>query len=601
MKRKINIDREKLSPEEIRAGKDFNAVLKQFQAAPVVKAKPFFKSTGFLVTVVSVVVSGLGIWAYQATQTSGVTVKANHLVASDKSLSTPAPTDSRTSEISAVNGLKIQAPLKDLTIPYHPCQLDAARGGDFTSDQGTKIHVPQHAFADAYGKALSGKVELRIREFHDPVDFYLSGIPMTYDSGGTRFQFESAGMVEILGYQEGKPVYIVPGKKVDITLVSRFPESTYNLYRFDSVAGNWIYLGKNFIINREKRERAEKEVAEARHRALDSLQQPRHFESQPEALKLDGQITALRTDSVMAVKKLPVVPDEPQKSRKADKSSHRFNVDFDPQEFPEMNQYKKVVFEVGAENKKFDEKEAYNTIWDDMQLSEGNKKGKNYKLTLKKGLLTREYIVYPVLEGQEYAAAIDRFDQSYKEYVILRDQRLAKEKEIHETYEKQIEALEKQRQEMVLKWEAKEKQRKAEELKALDTQFESLDEGTKVLRTFSVSGFGIYNCDQPSAYPKGSIVKLLVRDEKFGNSFRQFYHMDKSLNALFTYSGTDKFQLHFNPASYNLLWTSLDGKLYILSNEAIQHLKDVHEAPLELTEVKEKFKDVAALKRFMGI
>lgn len=45
-------------------------------------------------------------------------------------------------------------------------------------------------------------VKITYREFADPIDFFVSGIPMEYDSAGRKYNFESSGMCEINAYKD---------------------------------------------------------------------------------------------------------------------------------------------------------------------------------------------------------------------------------------------------------------------------------------------------------------------------------------------------------------------------------------------------------------
>lgn len=109
-----------------------------------------------------------------------------------------------------------------------------------TTKNGSKIHLPAKAFVDEKGKDVTKNVEIKYRDFYNPLDFYLSGIPMDYDSAGTNFTFTSAGMFEINATSDGKQLYLKDGKTIDIDLVSN-EESTYNFYNYDTLENEWTY------------------------------------------------------------------------------------------------------------------------------------------------------------------------------------------------------------------------------------------------------------------------------------------------------------------------------------------------------------------------
>ncbi|MEM9992001.1 MAG: hypothetical protein AAF738_09560, partial [Bacteroidota bacterium] len=87
---------------------------------------------------------------------------------------------------------------------YTQYEIQAETGGTYQYAEATKIQVPDNAFQDQNGALIKGKVQLFYREMHDYIDFFLSGIPMTYDSTGVRYNLESAGMVEIYAEQDGQ-------------------------------------------------------------------------------------------------------------------------------------------------------------------------------------------------------------------------------------------------------------------------------------------------------------------------------------------------------------------------------------------------------------
>ncbi len=109
---------------------------------------------------------------------------------------------------------------------------------------GTKILIPANSFMDQSGNPVKGSVLINYREFRDPVDFLVSGIPMKYDSGGVINNFESAGMFEINASVNQQPLKLMPGKQIKMNFVSTSADSTYNFYAFNDSSGNWEYINK---------------------------------------------------------------------------------------------------------------------------------------------------------------------------------------------------------------------------------------------------------------------------------------------------------------------------------------------------------------------
>lgn len=135
----------------------------------------------------------------------------------------------------------VKPPVKGLDVYPDVYSLNALTGSVLTYGSGTRIIVPSMAFEDANGGVVTGNVDVTYREFRDPIDIVLSGIPMQYDSGGVVGDFKSAGMFEINASQNGAEVYLREGKKIDMKFAVVDTASNYNFYNLDDKNG-WTYL-----------------------------------------------------------------------------------------------------------------------------------------------------------------------------------------------------------------------------------------------------------------------------------------------------------------------------------------------------------------------
>ena len=205
MKRKTNLNRPEISSAEIAKRKNFDSVLKQTTS---VGAKPLMKKPWFLSSVVAVtiaIVTTVVFMNQDKTADQPIVEKQEQITESD-SLALLAFYKEEEAKPC------IAPPIKGLNVHYTTYKVIAEKGATLDYKTGSKIIIPKNAFTDSNGNLLKGEVELRYREFHDAVDFFVSGIPMTYDSAGVKYQFESAGMVEVLAYQNGKQVNMAPKK-----------------------------------------------------------------------------------------------------------------------------------------------------------------------------------------------------------------------------------------------------------------------------------------------------------------------------------------------------------------------------------------------------
>lgn len=135
----------------------------------------------------------------------------------------------------------VKPPVKGVDIAPDVYSVNAMTGSVVEYGSGTRISIPSMAFEDANGTPVQGKVDITYREFRDPVDIILSGIPMNYDSAGTGGDFKSAGMFEMQASQGGTEVFLREGKKVDMKFSVTDTSSAYDFYRLDEQKG-WVYL-----------------------------------------------------------------------------------------------------------------------------------------------------------------------------------------------------------------------------------------------------------------------------------------------------------------------------------------------------------------------
>lgn len=566
MKKKININRPDISSEEIIKRKNFDSVLKQH----TVVNTPFYKNPWFL--------SGGGI-ALIAVVTAILLQFKKTDVSKSKTANTEMAADSavladfyRTEEAKPC----IAPPLAGLDIPYTVFKIVAEKGARLDFKTGSKISIPKNSFVDAEGKLVKGQVELHYREFHDAFDFFIAGIPMTYDSAGTRYQFESAGMMEIMGYKNGQPLVVASDKSIHVELASNYEGTQYNLYKLDTGADNWACLGKEKVVK----------TGNTAPPALETTT----IKSSPEYKKIETQKQEVQKEKeakIASFYKAAPVPKKPEQSKK---DKYTFDLDVDPKEYPELAVYKGVLFEVGSENKGFNSS-MYSTVWDEAVVKDGPEKGKNYMLTLKKASRQYDLVVYPVFEGKNFEAAMKEYQDKLSKYNVAADKRRADEKQIEEEYQARLTKLKKQQEELDIKW--KEKQ---------DNQFRLMNAGEKVHRAFAINGFGVYNSDNPAAFPTGvsCTAKLNnVQDEKL--MCYNVYLVDKAKNALYTYAKNPVVKFSFNPDSKNLLWTVENGILYWLKPEQFAAIKnDGDISNLKMNKVEQQFKNADEMKAFFN-
>lgn len=143
----------------------------------------------------------------------------------------------------------INPPIPGANVLYKEYIVDALKGDTLFYNTGSILYFPPNSFADKDGNPVQGNVQIKYREFADPMDFYLSGISMSYDSAGKAYTFESSGMCEVLAFKDGVPVFVNLKSKPEIYLAGTNNSPFHNLYYLDTVQKKWMYKGLNTVID----------------------------------------------------------------------------------------------------------------------------------------------------------------------------------------------------------------------------------------------------------------------------------------------------------------------------------------------------------------
>ena len=529
MKKKINIDRDPINGGEITSRMNFNQLLSNF---PGYIKLPFYKTGWFITTVASV-----------AVLVTVTTILFSNNNAKDGVISASPPVTTESIITYAEDTPCINPPIKKLDIQSDSYYCENEVGGEFTHSSGSLIKVPKNTFVDKNGNSLNGEIELRYREFHDPIDFILSGIPMTYDSAETEYTFESAGMIEIYGYQNGNPIEIAVGKSIRIEMNPKDGSSRFNLYELDTSSGDWGYKGKTELVSEDMDESIGAPSVTSKTSKDDVIS---NIMKTKEAIEVTKTELAIAKKEVIEHKKT-----QPSKPKASVNKDRQFDLDVDPKEFPELKNYSSLTFEVDKNDRNFSA-DVYDIEWEDISLSE-KEKGKSYYLTLFKGSAKKTFSVFPIFEGTDYEKAMVEFNQNFSTYEKELDKRISNEKKIQEKYEKQMKLYE---SELAL-----EKKRQADFEKNQATYFAQVKQAQKnivgisiVARAFEVTQFGTWNCDSPVSKPSGAKVNASFADNAGVNlGLHNVNLIEKNKNAVFTYGESQFNNFKFNPKEENTI------------------------------------------------
>lgn len=458
----------------------------------------------------------------------------------------------------------VDPPLQNINVPLSEYSFDAAKGETIFYPSGSIIYFPPSALLDEFGNTVKGIVKVTYREFANPVDFFVSGIPMQYDSAGVKYNFESSGMCEINAYQDNKAVFVNPKAKPQINLSGTNKSPLHNVYFLDTIARSWKFTGKD-IITEVKNTVVAKPDAEKTN--LPGLSVPKP--------QLESEYTAIV---------------KPLKPVKASDDRQAFSIAIDPGSFEELYAYDNVKFEVLDEStyKRSDAEEH----WDNVKLDHTSKEG-IYNITFTNSSRKVTYKVRPVLEGVDYDAALKVFNEKEKVYEQSLKNRLVKDKAVTDSinlinqqlqdkfnaandWNNKINALiiernKKMKEFWKRKMEEEEKRMQAEKQMAEDRLLEieknqvkyNLDMrmSAEVMRTFAVSNFGIWNCDHPQ-YPDKEVPVVATYKDSLLNTLI-FYNVAvvyKGFNGITQFPSP--MQIRIMPGQQNMLWAIKDSSFY---------------------------------------
>ncbi len=423
----------------------------------------------------------------------------------------------------------VNPPIKGLEDEISITKLVAEKGGEFKSKTGSKYKVEANSLKNKDGQPVSGEVTIKYREMHDYVDFFVSGIPMTYDSAGTTYQLESAGMVEIYAEQDGEKLEINPDKPIRVELISEIPMKAsqempkFNIYKLDLENRNWNYQNVDNIqiVNRNLPENKNN------NQAIADLERAEIKE-----------IAQLERSIPMPVK--------PMKPNRANGSDFVFNFNFQGDKILSsetvsaeesaklFNKYNMWQVKPGSGISSNQLKKQ----WDDAEVKPLS--NTDFDLTLIKGNERLNVIVNPVMTGEELEKSMANYNGLMADFNDKLGTR-------NSALESQIASI-----------ESKYAKMKAAQLNKKDNQNDDEYYAATVVNRFAVTDFGVWNCDRPYL-PEGDKVQSAFVDDS-NNTFDNHtaFLVDKTKNTIVKYYATEGTKVNFNEKTDNLLWIVTD-------------------------------------------
>ncbi len=533
------------SDKAIEGHKDFDALMKEFEktttTAPLAPTRSIYRTWMARAAGVAILIGGL-VWVFTQFNSDSFEKRQDAHFASQEFVNPP------------IKGFK-DAPTE--------AKLVAEKGGAIRSESGSTYQIAANSLQTQDGQPVTGEVTIKYREMHDYVDFFLSGIPMTYDSAGTTYQLESAGMVEIYAEQNGEKLAISPDRPIQVELISKLPLKKseivpkFNIYQLDIPARNW-----NF-------------------RDVDNVQLVEREEDENSEGQILKDFAKKERSAIASVESEFPEPKSPLKPQKANGNDFVFNLDFQGDQILSSNsvsadeskklfeKYQEAMWQVkpGTGVSANDLRQA----WDDAQIKPLS--NTDFELSLIKDGQRLNVIVNPVMSGEEYQKELENYQALLAEY------------------SKQLEARNSKVSAAIAEVKDKFSNQKEEALANLEALVDDAYYPATVINRFAVTDFGIWNCDRPYL-PKGEKIAGSFVDDK-NNKFDDHtaFLVDRNRNTVIRYYATEGTKVNVNEKSDHLLWiVTNDEKLAIFRPEDFAKLEntdlektfvmDVIDAPL---------------------
>ena len=441
---KINVDRPQIKSEDIASKQNFNKVLNGYQKLkpPIFKNPWFYGAIGVASIAILFTIGSINL---------NPDKHENNITLNNQEL----PEDTKC----------IHAPIENVNIDFKTFNINTTKEETINLPSGTIITIPKGSLILNSNET---KIEIKVREFNSKSESFIAGIPMDMKDGA----FESAGMIEIRGVQNEKDVKINPLKPLKVNLnLTKNPEN-FQFWKLNEDKNKWvthkaIYSNAN-ATNKEQSQTNSIEIN--KNNLLKSIEN-----TNSEIEKNKSGLVILKSPERIDFH-LPITENQ------------RFDLDFDTKEFPELEKFKGMEFEVSS--KKAYDKSFTKKTWNDVSLL---KEKETYfaVFSAKKDKFKIE--VRPVLNGQKKEIAEKEFKKMYDSYsetklqlVQNEKELLIKKKEQQEKYDQLIKSLNAQNQ--------------TNRSTVLDSEI-AITSLPKFKADFSVSEFGVYNCDKVNSYP----------------------------------------------------------------------------------------------------
>jgi hypothetical protein len=284
----------------------------------------------------------------------------------------------------------ITPPFPEVKQKYSVRTVSAETGGTLLFKNKGSVVIPPAAFLDLDGKPVVGKVDIYFRQYNRLSEIFLSGLPMTYDTAGVKQNFQSAGMFEIYGNQNGKPVFIAPDKSLQINTISDRMETDQKFYYLDTLTRNWVYQGQA---------------------------SPKPYNE--DSTQVNNDSIQANTDAIQSSVAARIL-----KPEKMDKKKFSFDMDVNYTRFPELLELQGFLWQYAENGTDVNDpgknQWAFSEKWDAVTIDQNPADSNSYIMELKGKSKKCLWFVKPVMKGKAYREAMKAYAKKREQQKLIK-------------------------------------------------------------------------------------------------------------------------------------------------------------------------------------
>lgn len=294
----------------------------------------------------------------------------------------------------------INPPIPSATPQLVSYNLNADKGGSLQVGDDTNINVPPSAFRDETGAVIQGNVNIKYRVLDAPGDYFLSGIPMHYDSLGNRYPFETQKVFEIFAEKDGKRLAVNPEKGMEISFEGKQEASAddknpnyFRVYQLKESKENWGFMG---------------------HTVSSFIEIPTDVPSGNDEASIDAKfqnsVARIEAETASAIANLsnqypsPRLPQEPQRF---DPEKVTFDLDISTDLAEEFGEFQNLRWQPKGNDDQI--MQLSQVEWYEDEISLRKVSADLYKIKFDNGQVKFEMDAVPVLSGPEFQAALETY------------------------------------------------------------------------------------------------------------------------------------------------------------------------------------------------